>query len=609
MVVFIKINLSNKNQPNIDTIGEKVDLFEPYYQNSLISLIFTKKDTAFKKLASYEKIFPLNIIKADKINLTNANVLTHIKDNKFITNSGSNILEMELVNNSLKKKAIKSTYSSFNIRKIEGLEESEQYYFINDTYKGDGKFFKSKFSSKNSKYITTESNFIDFDFMNDNKFIAVKGDTLKEIFTYEINKNEDGERAHSIIENHEGKITSIACFQKNDGQELQELILLGSSDRTTSFWKNFKLTKRLVGHTDAISDVAFINERYGMTASKDGSIKIWDLNPIEKNSMQIKEARSIEKLKHSPFDSTLLVGFEYNGNPKKNGGYLLAICNDLDPKSEDCQQKRKQYRTRHDPVIGNITSFDFNSEGQLLIGGFTNHLIASIVDSTIFRYANQFSTIFDLEIHNNNLAVATQKGLLFFENYPEKKEALTENKKENYDAVLRQITFNSVDIFDRLVVGAADNDNIYLWNVDNQHIDTLSQHIDKVTSINFSKSGTYFISGSQDNKAIIWKKNDQNNSYSKFQTLEDHTSDILDVEFYGDSLLVTASKDNTAQIYRLKNPYFIKQSSLIRHDGAINEATFSADGKYIFTGDNKGIIKKWAFGKFEEDVKARIQTK
>lgn len=46
--------------------------------------------------------------------------------------------------------------------------------------------------------------------------------------------------------------------------------------------------------------------------------------------------------------------------------------------------------------------------------------------------------------------------------------------------------------------------------------------------------------------------------------------------------------------------------SIIRHDHKITAATFSADGQYIYSGDDNGVIKKWAFREFEKDVKERI---
>ena len=599
----IRINLSNNVPPSIDTIGKEVKLFEPFYEDGLITLLYVHNNEAYKKRENQKEATLLSI--PWQIPLTKSNILTHIKEDIFLANSWTYLYEFQLLDTTLNRVSIdsfiKTHYTPMNIKRVDKSDNKNGNYYISGTQGKTTKFYKSSLSRDYGDFIGSVKHLIDFNIIQNNKLIYASGDTLTEIQYYNYRNSKNQKESHSIKGVHEDEITSIACLKNTD------YLLLGSSDRTASLWKDFKLVKRLVGHTDAISDVSFINKRYGITASEDGSIKIWDLNPIEKKTLAIREARSIEKLKYSPLDSTLLVGFKTKF--REDRGYLLAVCDNL-KKDESCKKRKFQYRATSDWDKGNITSFDLKPNGDLLLGGFSNHLISSEIDYDTIRYANNFSTINDLVIDKTNLAVATEKGLLFFGNYPSKRKALT-NKKENYDTLLQQIPFNSLTIFDKLVVGAAANDKIYLWDLDQQRVDTLNGHYDEVTSVDFSSTGKYFISGSKDNKAIIWQKSNNGNSYQYFQILEDHTSDILDVEFYGDTLLVTASRDNTAQIYKFDKSKkeegpFIKQPSLIRHDGAINEATFSSDGLYIYTGDNKGIIKKWAFRDFEKDVKARL---
>ncbi len=157
---------------------------------------------------------------------------------------------------------------------------------------------------------------------------------------------------------------------------------------------------------------------------------------------------------------------------------------------------------------------------------------------------------------------------------------------------------------DKLAVAA--KDNIYLYNINNLKTDTIStRHQDRITKVEFSSNSDHIVSGSRDNKARVWKFDEESKSYSLLQTMASHTGDIEDVGFHKDSLLLTASSDNTVQIYRKKDNRFIQIPSVIRHKYPIKAATFSNDGRYIISGDIKGNLKKWDFRRFDQEIEKR----
>ncbi|WP_282079199.1 hypothetical protein [Aquimarina algiphila] len=133
---------------------------------------------------------------------------------------------------------------------------------------------------------------------------------------------------------------------------------------------------------------------------------------------------------------------------------------------------------------------------------------------------------------------------------------------------------------------------------------TLQKHIDYLYDIDYSKDKKYAISGSADNTAIIWMKT--TSKYTVLQNLRSHTGDIVDVDFYNNDLVLTASSDNTVQIYQKlddKNQ-FIQIPSLIRHEYSITSAAFF-DNTSIISKDKKGHIKEWNFPSFDSLVKSR----
>ncbi len=161
---------------------------------------------------------------------------------------------------------------------------------------------------------------------------------------------------------------------------------------------------------------------------------------------------------------------------------------------------------------------------------------------------------------------------------------------------------------DRLVVAA--NTSIYLYNTKTLETDTIfTQHKERITDVEFSSNGNHLVSGSRDNKACIWRLNKETNSYKLIQITTSHTADIQDVKFYKDSLLLTASSDNTVQIYRKEAEIFIPMPSVISHDYPIQAATFSIDGQFIISGDIKGNIKKWDFNLFDQEIEKRTMNK
>ena len=361
----------------------------------------------------------------------------------------------------------------------------------------------------------------------------------------------------------------------------------------------------MVGHSDKINYVTFLDrqsDQYALTASADGTIKIWDLRPLEKQSINIREANAIRKLKINPKDSLLYVGFMFTSlnTPR---GYLSTTCQDIE--NFNCRDSVKQ-RIGRGETLGNITSFDFAKDSLIMLGGYWNQLIASNKKyPKSFRLPNIYN-IHDIRIKSDTLlAVASGNGLSYFSNF-------LKHPKRKRDLFLKdaiKTSFNSVDIHPtkNWILGAADDGNVYLWDTEKNTKDTLVGHLDKVMDATFSASGRFIVSGSWDNKAIIWEWKD-GQYQSKGDSIRAHTNDIVDVEFFKDEMILTASSDNTVQLLKWneEEQNFVRIPSLIRHDTKITAATFSLDGNYIFSGDIKGNVKKWAIKEFKQDLEARI---
>ncbi len=119
-----------------------------------------------------------------------------------------------------------------------------------------------------------------------------------------------------------------------------------------------------------------------------------------------------------------------------------------------------------------------------------------------------------------------------------------------------------------------------------------------------SSDNVYKLSRISNDLLLINNKSKSN--YEIIQVYPPITGEITTIDLQND-LLLTAGVDNTIQIYQQEEDQgkYIQIPSMIHHDYTINAATFSKDGQFIISGDERGNIKKWEFKKFKELINSR----
>lgn len=193
-----------------------------------------------------------------------------------------------------------------------------------------------------------------------------------------------------------------------------------------------------------------------------------------------------------------------------------------------------------------------------------------------------------------------------------------------------------------IVTGGADN-NVVVYNRTTEKIvDTLKGHSKKITDVKFHPQGKLVFSTSQDATSIIWNLDQKTGKYAVEHTLKDHSSEVVGCTLHpSGSYLITASTDNTWCFYDI-NTGVCRQKvsdekvtegysqvsfhpdgiilgcgtvdSVVRifdvqsqknaanfrgHTGKVTALSFSENGYYLATGDEKGVVKLWDLRKLQ----------
>ena len=105
-------------------------------------------------------------------------------------------------------------------------------------------------------------------------------------------------------------------------------------------------------------------------------------------------------------------------------------------------------------------------------------------------------------------------------------------------------------------------------------------------SASFSPDGKLLATASTDGNGYLWSIEGQ-----KRQTLSDHTAPLNDISFSPDGkLLATASKDSTTRLWTLAGKTIVQ---LKGHQGAVNSVNFSPDGQLLVTASSDGTAHLW----------------
>jgi WD40 repeat protein/energy-coupling factor transporter ATP-binding protein EcfA2 len=333
---------------------------------------------------------------------------------------------------------------------------------------------------------------------------------------------------------HDGKILASASF-----------------DNTVRIWTvaDGKEIARLTGHENKVYSVTFSRDDKTLaSAGSDSVIKLWNLD----NLKDIKEiqtlrghSKDIYSVRFHPNDDTLLASASadrsvrlWNLNKSKTITYreiTSSISPEILPNSTSILNRQNKTNRSINPNL--------LTPPQPIIKNWVGKIIRSLRNKTLISHKDKISSL-------------------------------------------------SFSPDSKFVASASGDNNITVWDLNNDRMEVLLGHLEAVNSIIFSPNGKILASAGTDNKIKLWDWGGKSNNL--IHTFENFNKDIYNVSFHPNGQIIASSdKDSNVKLWSLDNYQEIKLPNKING----YTTAFTPDGDTIAsTLNNKIILWKVADG-------------
>ena len=375
-------------------------------------------------------------------------------------------------------------------------------------------------------------------------------------------------------------------------------------------------------HGSAVRSAQFSADGHRvLTASEDGTARVWDVGTGEELGQPIKHPNWIVAAQFSPdgqrvatasWDSTArlwdaLTG-QPIGDPMKHGGFVNSVQFSPDGRrvattSWDGTARLWDALTGRplgQPMkhVGLVNSAQFSPDGQRVVTAsanlFTEDADTSDGSARVWDAATG-KLVADLMKHGGfvNSAQFSPDGqrivTAFGDGAAQLWDAATgtpvgEPMKHGKGVLSAQFSPDG-----QRVLTASEDGTARLWDgVTGEEIGEPVKHEREVNSAQFSPNGQLVVTASQDGTARLWDA-------LVTETIDEplkHGGGVFSAEFSPDGQrVVTASEDGTARLWDAANGRPIGQP--IKHGGWVDSAQFSPDGRQLVTASSDGTARLW----------------
>ena len=163
---------------------------------------------------------------------------------------------------------------------------------------------------------------------------------------------------------------------------------------------------------------------------------------------------------------------------------------------------------------------------------------------------------------------------------------------------------------DGIVVGGTGNGDLFVWYGEElKLVKELDSHESLITFIEFSPSGSCFVSADMDGVVMMWKLSNRREDFRANRiTLTSHTDSVEQLCFSSQGRrLVSCSMDTALHLYNGPSGDLI--AKLTKHSAGVMLTTFSSGEAVIASGDERGEIILWdgMTGEILQHIKPKLQ--
>ncbi|MEQ8675784.1 MAG: TIR domain-containing protein [Aggregatilineales bacterium] len=194
----------------------------------------------------------------------------------------------------------------------------------------------------------------------------------------------------------------------------------------------------------------------------------------------------------------------------------------------------------------------------------------------------------------NNLALSTSGSRILLWNSSTGSVLRTLNTDEAmHDEPISSVVFHP----DGAIAASAGNDGrIVLWDVNpasptfGTSLQQMQAHTGRVLDIQFDSSGTYLLSGSADDSAVLWTFDADTTMLTETTRFTRHEANVNAVAFNNNAArIVTADEDGVIQLWSRDGGIVCT----FENDGPVNTVAFNPTKSSIATGSDDGIVRLW----------------
>lgn len=362
-----------------------------------------------------------------------------------------------------------------------------------------------------------------------------------------------------------------------------------------------------LGHTGGINSASFSPDgRRIVTASEDGTAKIWDAESLEllgtlEEQSGVFNSEGNKIFNESDHTPMFIYDFTRTLNRQIRSVKSAAFSQDGSRIVTASSNTASIWNAISFSLVGTlndghsdqVNSAAFSPDGGKIVTA-SNDKTAKIWD------ANSFSLLYELRGHTDSVRSAAFS--------PDGRRIVTASNDhtakiwdansfsmlgtlEGHESSVNSAAFSPDG---KRIVTASGDHTVKVWDARSfSLLGTLAEHGSYVNSAAFSPDGEKIVTASIDGVAKVWDAE----SFSLVGTLRGHSSRVNFVAFSSDeSRIVTASDDDTAKIWDAKNLELL--CTINGYSDRVRSVVLSPDGSRILTISYDKAAKVWDTGSF-----------